>query len=50
MDLLESLTKIRSLLSVKLGREEESLIIKGLKLVKKLINYDINIHIDPFDI
>lgn len=31
MDLVEALTKIRLLLSVKLGHEEEGMIIKGLK-------------------
>lgn len=30
-DLIEALTKIRSLLCVKLGSEEEGMIIKGLK-------------------
>lgn len=31
IDLIEALTKIRSLLCVKLGNEEEGMIIKGLK-------------------
>ncbi|XP_077975839.1 ryanodine receptor 2-like isoform X3 [Styela clava] len=33
MDLVEALTRIRSLLSVKLGREEEIMIIKGLNQI-----------------